>query len=188
MRGRGSRGDCRLASNLFIFDGCRSYAGRQPTPTAGDPATGNGGKPPQISEIRMYETQLLKIRIRAGKTARVIEFLRSLRARKDLAVEAMRREGMTIETMFLERHDDGDYLYYYAKARDLAHANQVNMQATDALTLEIREFVVETWDHIVSPEPLLDLDLIQEEAAPSPRPRRKPKAPSAAPAPHALVG
>lgn len=136
----------------------------------------------------MYDTQLLKIKIRAGKTAAVIEFLRSLVERKDLALEAMRREGMMVESMFLERRDDGDYLYYYVKARDLALANQVNMQATDPLTLEIRRFVAETWDHIVSPEPLLDFNLVQEEAAVELRPRRKPKAPSPVPAPHVLVG
>ena len=141
-----------------------------------------------MREIRMYETQLLKIKIRAGKTDRVIEFLRSLKARKELALEAMHREGMIIESMFLERRDDGDYLYYYAKSPDLMRANQVNMQATDALTLEIRAFVAETWDHITSPEPILDLELIQEEASPKPRPRRKPKVPSAVPAPHALAG
>jgi hypothetical protein len=136
----------------------------------------------------MNDTQLLKIKIRAGKTAAVIEFLRSLKERKDLALEAMRREGMVVETMFLERRDDGDFLYYYVKARDLALANQVNMQATDSLTMEIRRFVAETWDHIVSPEPLIDFELIQEETAVKPRPRRKPKAPSPVPAPHALVG
>jgi hypothetical protein len=136
----------------------------------------------------MYDTQLLKIKIRAGKTAAVIEFLRSLQDRKDLALEALRREGMVVESMFLERRDGGDYLYYYVKARDLAHANVINMQATDDLTLEIRKFVAETWDHIVSPEPVLDLDLIKEEAPMPARPRRKPKVAAPAPAPHALAG
>lgn len=137
----------------------------------------------------MYETQLLKIRIRNGKTEEVIKFIRSLRDRKDLALEALRREGMVVETMFLERHEHGDFLYYYAKARDLAFANHVNMQATDALSMEIRRFVAETWDHIVSPEPLIDLDLIEEEAAVKPPPRRKARpAPSATPVPHVLAG
>jgi hypothetical protein len=152
----------------------------------------------------MYESQLLKIRIRPGKTGAVIDFLRSLKDRQDLSLEALRREGMVVESMFLERRDEADYLYYYARARDLAQASQVNMQANDALAQEIRAFIVDTWDHIVSPEPLLDLDLIREEAfreeaAPKPRPRRKPQAPldpkgevlakaPAAPAPHALAG
>jgi hypothetical protein len=155
----------------------------------------------------MYETQLLKIRIRPGKTAAVIDFLRSLKAREDLSLEALRREGMVVESMFLERRDDADYLYYYAKARDLAQASQVNMQATDPLAQEIRAFISDTWDHIVSPEPLLDLDLIREEAEPAGaapngdakvRPRRKPQGPMApkgeglakpgVPAPHALAG
>lgn len=136
----------------------------------------------------MYETQLLKIRIRNGKTDEVVRFIRSLRDRQDLALEALRREGMVVETMFLERHDQGDYLYYYAKARDLAHANNVNMLATDSLAMEIRRFVSETWDHIVSPEPLIDLDLIAEEEIPRPRPRRKSKAaPLSSPDPHVLA-
>lgn len=140
----------------------------------------------------MYETQLLKIKIRPGKTGQVIEFLRTLQERESQCLEALRREGMVVESMFLERHDDGDILYYYVKARNLLQANEVNMQATDPLTLEIRRFVSETWDHIVSPEPLLDLDLIKEEAAEAPKParaRRKPKpAPASSPTPHVLAG
>jgi hypothetical protein len=134
----------------------------------------------------MYQTQLLKIRIRPGKTAQAMEFIRSLQERKDSSLAALRREGMVIESMFLERRDDGDYLYYYVKARDLARANEVNLQATDPFTLEIRKFVADTWGDISSPEPLLDLDLIMEEARPAKPPRRKAKAD--APSPHALTG
>ncbi len=119
----------------------------------------------------MYDTQLLKIKIRPGKTEQVVEFIRTLKERKALAMDALRREGMVVESMFLERHPDGDYLYYYVKARDLMQANEVNMKSTDPLTLEIRNFVSETWGHIVSPEPLLDLDLIKEEGASSAPPQ-----------------
>ena len=62
------------------------------------------------------------------------------------------------------------------------------MESTDPLTLEIRRFIADTWDHIVSPEPLLDLDLIREDGAPKARPRRKSQPPAPAPAPHALIG
>jgi hypothetical protein len=120
----------------------------------------------------MYQTQLLKIRIRPGKTKQVVEFLQRLMDRKDESLEALRREGMMVESMFLEQRDEADFLYYYVKSKDLAHSTQVNMQATDPLTLEIRQFVSETWADVASPEPLLDLDLIPEET-PKPRPRRK---------------
>lgn len=142
----------------------------------------------------MYETQLLKIKIRPGKTAAVVDFMRSLKDREDLSLQALRREGMVVESMFLERRDDGDYLYYYVKARDLAQANQVNMEADDELSREIRNFVSETWDHIVSPEPLLDLDLIQEEGADRTasvgKSKAKSKSKSSPPAnsPHVLAG
>jgi hypothetical protein len=122
----------------------------------------------------MYQTQLLKIRIRPGKTRQVMEFLRSLQERKASSLEAMRREGMMVESIFLEQRDDGDYLYYYVKAQDLVHANQINLESNDPLTLEIRKFVTETWGEISSPEPLLDLDLIKEEGRAPRAPRSKP--------------
>lgn len=140
----------------------------------------------------MYQTQLLKIRIRPGKTEQVVDFLRSLMERKEESLEALRREGMMIESFFLERRDEADYLYYYVKAQDLMKATEINLKATDPLTLEIRKFVSETWAHVASPEPLFDLDLIPEEAA-KPRARRKansvqaPSNPGVVP-PHALAG
>lgn len=112
----------------------------------------------------MYQTQLLKIRIRPGKTGQVVDFLRTLMDRKDESVEALRREGMVVESLFLERRDEADYLYYYVKAKDLMEATQVNLRATDPLTLEIRKFVSETWGDVSSPEPLLDIDLIPDNA------------------------
>lgn len=147
----------------------------------------------------MYETQLLKIRIKPGKTEHVVEFFRTLQERESQCLDALRREGMVVESIFLERHDQGDFLYYYVKARNLLHANEVNLRATDALTLEIRQFVMTTWDHIVSPEPLLDIDLIKEEAAELEasvqeiskpiRARRKIKTASTSTSPsHALAG
>ena len=121
----------------------------------------------------MYQTQLLKIRIRPGKTEQVVEFLRGLNEKKDDSLEALRREGMMVESLFLERRDEADYLYYYVKARDLAHANEINQQSSDPLTLAVRRFVSETWGDVASPEPLLDLDLIEEIG--KPQPRRKGK-------------
>jgi hypothetical protein len=125
----------------------------------------------------MYQTQLLKIRIRPGKTEQVVEFLRGLNEKKDDSLEALRREGMMVESLFLERRDEADYLYYYVKARDLAHANEINQQSSDPLTLAVRRFVSETWGDVASPEPLLDLDLIEEIG--KPQPRRKAKAETA---------
>lgn len=131
----------------------------------------------------MYETQLLKIRIRPGLTEKVVAFIRTLKERGAESLEAMRREGIIVETLFLERHEDADYLYYYVKAHSLARANEVNMQATDPFTAEIRRFVGETWGEIACPEPLLDLDLIPE------RPLRKgPRAKQPLPDPHVLAG
>jgi hypothetical protein len=134
----------------------------------------------------MYETQLLKIRIRPGMTEKVIAFMETLRERQAESLEALRREGMMVESIFLERGEEADYLYYYVKAANLAHANEINMKSNDALTREIRKFVSDTWAHIASPEPLLDLDLIPEAPRKlrAAKPRNQPNIAS----PHVLAG
>lgn len=133
----------------------------------------------------MYETQLLKIKIRPGMTEKVVAFIQTLKDREDEALEALRREGMIIESLFLERRDDADYLYYYVKSKDLARAYQVNMASADPLTLEIRKFISDTWGEIASPEPLLDLNLIPEEPR---KPRAQAKPNPVVSAPHVLAG
>lgn len=115
----------------------------------------------------MPETQLLRIRIKPGKTARVVDFIRGLLERRSEALAALKREGMLVESFFLERHAQGDYLYYYVKSTDLRQASAVHMHAEDRLTAQIREFVAETWGDISSPEPLLDLDLLPREWLPA---------------------
>jgi hypothetical protein len=115
----------------------------------------------------MPDTQLLRIRIKPGKTARVVDFIRSLLKRRSEALEALKREGTLVESFFLERQEQGDYLYYYVKAESLRRAYAVHMDAQDPLTSEIREFVEDTWATISSPEPLLDLDLIPRETSPT---------------------
>jgi hypothetical protein len=110
----------------------------------------------------MYETQLLKIKIRPGMTEKVVQFIQSLKEREEACIEGLRREGMIVESLFLERGEEFDYLYYYVKSKDLAHAYEINMQSSDPLTCEIRKFISDTWGTIASPEPLLDLNVIPE--------------------------
>lgn len=112
------------------------------------------------AEGMRFDTQLLKIRIKPGKTAQVADFIRGMKDRMEEALDALAREEMMVESFFLERHAGGDYLYYYVKARSIARANELHMRATDRLTEEIRNLVAETWADVASPEPLLDLDLI----------------------------
>jgi hypothetical protein len=124
---------------------------------------------PRLKRVRAHyeviamsgiETQLLRIRIKPGKTAQVVEFIRRLLERRDEALDALKREGMLVESIFLERLDRQDYLYYYVKAGNISRASAIHAEAEDPLTAEIRAFVEETWGEISSPEPLLDLDLI----------------------------
>lgn len=66
----------------------------------------------------------MRIRLREGSLPRVEEWARTLMARREEVMETLRREGVTVESAFLERAGDGDFLVYYMRARSLeaAHA------------------------------------------------------------------
>ncbi|MGF1480536.1 MAG: DUF6176 family protein [Cyanophyceae cyanobacterium] len=110
----------------------------------------------------MYETQLLKIKIKPNQTHAAQQFIKSLNERREWCLETFRQEGMVVESMFFEHTPAGDFLYLYAKARSLAEADRVFKETTDSLRLKIKEFVEQTWGETVALEPLLDLDLIEE--------------------------
>lgn len=108
----------------------------------------------------MFDSQLLKIRIKPGKTPQVVGFFKGLLQRQPEALAALRKEGIIVESFFLERRDQWDYLYYYVKSGSIPMASRIHGESRDPLIEAVRAFIAETWDEISSPEPLLDLDLI----------------------------
>lgn len=106
----------------------------------------------------MSEVQCLKIRLKDGTTNRATAWLKSLKGRRGEAVEMLQAEGMRVESLFLERTSDGDYLYFYARADDLVRANEAFMFSTLPLSVETREITQSTWGEIEQLELVVDLD------------------------------
>jgi Family of unknown function (DUF6176) len=105
----------------------------------------------------MSQLQLLKIRIKPGRTEKVVRFIQALGHRHAEVTEAFRREGMHSQSFFLERHADGDWLYYLARADDLMTAALEHEKSHGALASEARELMETSWADIHAPELIGDL-------------------------------
>ncbi len=117
----------------------------------------------------MSQLQLLRIRLKPGTTSKVIQFVRELGLRNSEVTQAFTREGMQSQSFFLERRDDGDWLYYLARAEDLMQAAIAHEQAGGPLAETGRELMASAWSDIHAPELLCDLvrdakGIVQDQA------------------------
>lgn len=98
-----------------------------------------------------------RIKIKAGELHHVRAWFQELQQRQQELLEAFAAEGVLLESVFLEKAADGDYLIYYMRHNDLATVYQVLAQ----LQLPVRLFHVECWkaycEECVVLEPLFDL-------------------------------
>ncbi len=106
----------------------------------------------------MAEIQCVKIRIRPGKTEQVLTFISNLKSRMEEAQEAVAREGVILETLFLERTPGADYIIFYMRAESLAAATQVAATSTHPLDVATRQMITEAWGEAVLLEQLFDIE------------------------------
>ena len=112
----------------------------------------------------MYETQLLKVKIKPGQTQAAQQFIKFMNEQRESCLNTCRQEGMVVESLFFESTSAGDFLYLYAKARNLEKADQVFKESTEPINNQVKEFIEQTWEETTALEPLLHLDLIEEAA------------------------
>lgn len=100
-----------------------------------------------------------RIKIKEGQLQHVRAWFETLQQRQKELLEAFKAEGVHLESVFLEKAADGDYLIYYMRQNDLATVYQVLAQ----LQLPVRLFHVDCWkaycEECVVLEPLFDLQL-----------------------------
>jgi hypothetical protein len=99
-----------------------------------------------------------RIRLKPGSLDRVYEWARTLNeTRRDEAIATLREESVTIESAFLERAADGDYLIYYMRANDVDAAAAIGARSSHVIDAYHKAFKRDTWDERVTLEPLVDL-------------------------------
>ncbi len=108
------------------------------------------------------ETRCVLIKLKPNSRDRVREWANTLNARKDEALATLRDEGVIVESAFLYRREDGDFLVYYMKAENLQKAEKVAKESRHAIDSYHKQFKRDTWDRIEELELLVDFDRITE--------------------------
>lgn len=108
------------------------------------------------------DVQCLKVKLKEGQTDTFIKYTENLKKNMNQVVKALSNETMMVESIFLDRAADGDYLIFYTRAESLQKANEYMMQSTDPVDIEGLEIIQKTWDMTASKvlEVLFDVDRI----------------------------
>ncbi len=99
-----------------------------------------------------------RIMLKPGSMARVREWARELNGRRAEALATLSDEGVTIESVFLERTRDGDFLIYYMRGADLARSRDVAAKSKHDIDHYHQAFKRDAWEGGSELELLLDLE------------------------------
>lgn len=70
-------------------------------------------------------------KIRPGRTNDVREFFAEFKEKEDELVENMQKEGIKVESVFIDERDDGEYLNYYIECEDIETMFEVFAEIED---------------------------------------------------------
>jgi hypothetical protein len=98
-----------------------------------------------------------RVRLRTDSLATVREWAAHIAAHRDEALKSLEAEGVSIESVFLESTDEGDFLIYYMRATSVEHAQVVASASTSEIEQYHRAFKRQTWVGVEKLELLLDL-------------------------------
>ena len=63
----------------------------------------------------------------------------------NLVCESLAAETMVVESVFLDRGEDADYLIFYTRAESLQKANEMMMKSTNPVDVEALEMMQKAW-------------------------------------------
>ncbi|HMF54859.1 MAG TPA: DUF6176 family protein [Pyrinomonadaceae bacterium] len=110
----------------------------------------------------MYETRCFKIKLKPDSIARVREWAETMNRRKDEAIETLRDETVVVESVFLDRTEQGDFLIYFMKAESFEKSAEAARNSKHSIDEYHRKFMKETRIEGTKLELLVDLDRISE--------------------------
>lgn len=99
-----------------------------------------------------------RIELKPNSLPAVRAWARELAARGSEVQETLLAEGVTLESVFLDRIGETDYLIYYMRARDLEHAYAVGPKLNLPIQHYHNQFKRETWQQAKPLECLADFE------------------------------
>ncbi|HEY0030228.1 MAG TPA: DUF6176 family protein [Bacteroidia bacterium] len=70
------------------------------------------------THLNNLKSGCVKIKIKEGMLSRVYEWKEFLNSNKEEVIESLRQEGVFLETVFLDKQGEDNYLIYYMRFRD----------------------------------------------------------------------
>lgn len=86
------------------------------------------------------------------------EWAKTLNERRAEAVATLRDECVILETIFLDRTDEGDFLIYVMKAESFEKAREAVQKSAHEIDVYHQNFKRETWAERKQLELLVDLE------------------------------
>ncbi len=102
------------------------------------------------------------MKLKPGSPERVRAWRRKLKSRRDEALQTLRDEHVMVESVFLDRAAEGDYLIYYLKVESDERAARAVQNSSHPLDASQQQFIRETWESHQALQLLVDLDCISE--------------------------
>jgi hypothetical protein len=110
----------------------------------------------------MTDLHCSKIKLKPNSLEKVREWAAEITRRQDEALATLRDESIFIESFFLERAGDGDYLIAYIRAESLEQSQKAVTTSTHAIDAYHKAFKKECWEGGERLELLVDLNRIDE--------------------------
>lgn len=98
-----------------------------------------------------------RVRLKPGTLPQVREWAAHITAHREAALATLAAEGVTVESVFLDSTEAGDYLVYYMRAGLHARARAVAQASVAAIDQYHRAFKQATWAGVQPLELLVDL-------------------------------
>jgi L-rhamnose mutarotase len=88
----------------------------------------------------------MKTRLKPGMTEVYLNFTKQVLNRKDELMDSIREQGIIAAHIFLERSEDGGFIYFYLKSEDLAKNRDIFYSAQRKIDREMIDIISATWD------------------------------------------
>ncbi len=108
------------------------------------------------------KTIAAKIKLKKGSLTEVKAWAQELNNRIEEAMETLRDEGVYLETVFLDKAEDANYLIYFMKVVDADKAGKIAQKSKHAIDAFHQQFKKNCW---ISKHPLkllIDFDRYEE--------------------------
>jgi Family of unknown function (DUF6176) len=103
-------------------------------------------------------TICIRTKINPDSLDEVRVWFKTLKTRQEETMETLKNEGVLVESVFLDKHDNGIYLIYYLKAEDVDKAYEVFDKSTSSIDVYFKECWKKYCKGRIVLEELLDLE------------------------------